>query len=96
VLMLEAQAAYVTDAVRQMRAWGWTRAEVRPEAQAAWNAWLEPRIARTVWATGGCTSWYQDAHGHVSALWPGTTRSFARALKRFDSESYAVSGRPAG
>jgi cation diffusion facilitator CzcD-associated flavoprotein CzcO len=96
VLMLEAQAAYVADAVRQMRAWGWTRAEVRPEAQAAWNAWLEPRIARTVWATGGCTSWYQDAHGHVSALWPGTTRSFARALKRFDSESYAVSGRPAG
>ena len=31
--------------------------EVRPEAQAGYNAWLQTQMQRTVWLRGGCNSW---------------------------------------
>ena len=30
-------------------------------------------MKRTVWNTGGCTSWYLDASGRNTTIWPGTT-----------------------
>jgi len=36
-------------------------------------------MQRTIWTTGGCASWYLDAHGRNTTLWPGFTFTF-RAL----------------
>ena len=57
VFMIESQIAYVTDALRQMRARGIATLEPRPEAQQRWNDELQRRMRRTVWNTGGCSSW---------------------------------------
>jgi len=72
--------------------------EVRPEAQAAYNAKLQQRSRGTVWTEGGCASWYLDRKGRNTTLWPGFSWSFHRATRRFDPERYwlgAPAGRPA-
>jgi cyclohexanone monooxygenase len=98
VYMIESQLAYFIDAWRTIRRHGLATVEVRPEAQQAWNADLQRRMRHTVWHTGGCRSWYLDAHGRNVTLWPRTTYTFRRLTKRFDLAAYrstAVADRPA-
>ena len=47
-------------------------------------------MRRTVWNTGGCSSWYLDSHGRNTVLWPKSTFTFRRLLARFDPEAYDV------
>ncbi|MET7418444.1 NAD(P)/FAD-dependent oxidoreductase [Dactylosporangium sp. NPDC005555] len=88
VLMIEAQVEYVLGALRTLeRA---RSVEPRAEAQRAFAAAVDRRMARTVWATGGCSSWYIDATGRNSTLWPGSTWRFRRRMRRFDPHAYEV------
>ena len=92
VLMIESQITYVLGALRALRL---TRAvDVRPEVQAAYNQELQAKLARTVWQTGGCSSWYQTAGGKNTTLWPGYTFGYRHATRRFDSENYTIDPRP--
>ena len=68
---------------------GLATVEPRPEAQRAFNADLQRRLAGTVWQTGGCASWYLDQFGHNTTLWPDFTFRFRRLVRRFDAEAYA-------
>jgi hypothetical protein len=43
----------------------------------------------SVWSVGGCISWYLDATGRNSALWPGSVRAYQRRLARFDPDDYS-------
>ena len=63
VFMIESQCNYVLDALRLMDARGAAELEVRPEAQAAYNARIQEQMRGTVWTSGGCASWYLDAAG---------------------------------
>ena len=47
-------------------------------------------MKRTVWNTGGCSSWYLDDHGRNTVLWPKSTFTFRRLLARFDAGAYDV------
>jgi cation diffusion facilitator CzcD-associated flavoprotein CzcO len=88
VYMIEAQIAYVAEALKAMRSHGAAVAEVRAEAQAASTAEVQQRLQGTVWNTGGCASWYLDEHGRNATIWPGFTYPFKRRLLRFDAGSY--------
>jgi cation diffusion facilitator CzcD-associated flavoprotein CzcO len=88
VYMIESQVAYVLDALRHMERRRIGVVEVRPEAQARYNAELADRLDDTVWTRGGCRSWYLDAHGRNTTLWPGFTFDFRRRTRRFDVASY--------
>jgi cation diffusion facilitator CzcD-associated flavoprotein CzcO len=92
VYMIESQIAYVLDALRTMRSSGVHSAEVRRDAEERFNRSVDERIEGTVWSTG-CSSWYADESGRLSALWPDWTFRFRRRLARFDSHSYDL--RPA-
>ena len=41
----------------------------------------------TVWATG-CTSWYLDARGKNTTLWPGFTFAYRFLTQRFRADRY--------
>ena len=58
VFMIESQIDYIRDAVRTMDAHAYAAVEPRRDAQDAWNDDLQRRMKRTVWSTGGCSSWY--------------------------------------
>ncbi|MEU0662034.1 flavin-containing monooxygenase [Streptomyces lavendulocolor] len=91
ILMIESQLNYLADYVRQLDLLGGRAALVaRPSAVAAWNRRVQARMERTVWKAGGCDSWYLDANGRNTTLWPGTTSEFRRATKAVDLSEYEV------
>jgi len=93
VFMIESQLAYVLDALRALDERGATACDPRPAAQASFNERLQRRMRGTVWARGGCASWYLDADGRNTTLWPGTSWSFRRATRRFDPAEYELLAR---
>ncbi|MEU0411213.1 NAD(P)/FAD-dependent oxidoreductase [Streptomyces griseorubiginosus] len=96
ILMIESQLNYLADFVRQLDVLGGRVAlDARPDAVQAWNHRVQERMKRTVWNTGGCTSWYLDANGRNSTIWPGTTTEFRRATRRVDLAEYEVLRVPA-
>jgi cation diffusion facilitator CzcD-associated flavoprotein CzcO len=90
VFIIESQIAYVVDALARMRSLRLATVQPRPETQRRWNDRLQRRLARSVWSTGGCSSWYLDDHGRNTTLWPGTTFSFRAHLARFDADAYLI------
>lgn len=62
--------------------------EPHREAQAAYVAEVDRRMRGTVWVSGGCRSWYLDATGRNSTLWPDTTYRFRQRVARFRPEEY--------
>ena len=90
VFMIESQIAYFLDALRTMDAEGIREVEPRPRAQERWNRDLQRRMKKTVWSSGGCSSWYLDSHGRNVTLWPRTTYKFRQLTRRFDVEQYDV------
>ncbi|MDQ0831538.1 cation diffusion facilitator CzcD-associated flavoprotein CzcO [Streptomyces achromogenes] len=96
ILMIESQLNYLADYLRQLDVLGGRAAlDARPGAVHAWNRRVQDRMRRTVWNTGGCTSWYLDANGRNTTVWPGTTSEFRRATRRVDLAEYEVLRAPA-
>jgi cation diffusion facilitator CzcD-associated flavoprotein CzcO len=95
VLMAEWQAGYVMRAIDHMEREELGAIDVRPAAVESWTAQMQRRMRGTVWLAGGCNSWYLDAQGRNSTLWPGFTFQFRRALSRFDASSYVGQPLPA-
>lgn len=90
IYMFESQIAYVLSALRLLDTTDAGTVEPRQDAQDRYNRRLQRRMRRTVWTTGGCSSWYLDEHGRNTTLWPRTTLAFRRALRTFDAEAYDV------
>jgi len=89
VYILESQVRYVLGALKAMRERGHEALEVRREVQDAYNEKLQRRLARSVWDSGGCGSWYLDANGRDSTQWPGFTLEFRLRTRAFDLDSYS-------
>jgi hypothetical protein len=94
IYMIESQIAYVLDAVRVLRSRELKTLEVQKPVQDAFNQWLQGRLGRSVWATGGCHSWYQTRTGKITTLWPGFTFEYRWRLRRFDEHNYALEPLP--
>ena len=90
VFVIEAQVDYIRDAVRTMGLHQYAAIEPRRDATREWNDALQRRMKRTVWNTGGCSSWYLDEHGRNTVLWPRTTVAFRALLSSFDVAAYDV------
>jgi cation diffusion facilitator CzcD-associated flavoprotein CzcO len=94
VFMIESQINYVAGALGAMRRRGARVVDVRPEAQAAYNAMLDEMTEGTVWVSGGCSSYYIDRNGRNSTIWPTFTWPFRQRTREFDEAAYAL-GAPA-
>jgi cation diffusion facilitator CzcD-associated flavoprotein CzcO len=95
VFMAEAQSRYVLQAIHRMDSAGIGALSVKPEASAAYNAAVQRRMKGTVWTEGGCASWYIDANGLNTSLWPDFAYRFKRELREFDLENYDAQPAPA-
>jgi cation diffusion facilitator CzcD-associated flavoprotein CzcO len=95
VYIIESQITYVLQALALLRRDPDAVLEARPEAQAAYDGALQHDMSRSVWMTGGCASYYVDAAGRNTTLWPHTAARFARTVARFDPAEYLANGVPA-
>jgi cation diffusion facilitator CzcD-associated flavoprotein CzcO len=93
VYMIESQLNYVVDAINTIKRCDIARLEVRQDVQDDYNEELQRKLDGSVWMTGGCASWYLDAHGNNTTLWPDFTFRFRRQTMRFDIDAYDTSPR---
>jgi cation diffusion facilitator CzcD-associated flavoprotein CzcO len=96
IIMIEAQVRYVLDCLRQMHRRGLRAVEVRPEVQLRFMERLQARMARTVWQTGGCRSWYQDEQGRNGTLWPASVVEYVLRTRRASLGDYRAVSAAAG
>ncbi|OZE29775.1 cyclohexanone monooxygenase [Rhodococcus sp. 05-2254-5] len=90
VYMLESQANYVVSALSEMRDHRATAVEVSESAQQQHNSWVDSSLDGTVWNAGGCSSWYLDANGRNSTMWPTYTFRFRNKTRTFDTSNYRL------
>jgi cation diffusion facilitator CzcD-associated flavoprotein CzcO/pimeloyl-ACP methyl ester carboxylesterase len=94
IYMIESQIEMVLRAMRAIEVRGARSAHVTERAQTDFNAGLEPRLRRSIWASG-CRSWYLDASGHNATVWPGFTFEFRMRTRAFDESAFEFDPAPA-
>lgn len=87
LVYLEAQAAYIRQALQHVRARGAGAIEVRPEVEAASDRALQARFAGTAWTE--CDSWYRNESGRIVANWPGYMREYLEQTRQLDAGEYS-------
>lgn len=88
IVMLEAQQQYIVQLLQARAGRGGVALDVRPEAQARYNAEIQSRSENTTYA-GDCQSWYKTADGRNTNNWVGTMREFRRRTRRPDLGDFA-------
>ena len=86
IFYLEAQAAYIRQALEHLRGGGHRTVEVRAEIEAASDRALQARFAGTAWTQ--CHSWYRTESGRIVANWPGYMREYAQRTATFEPAEY--------
>jgi cation diffusion facilitator CzcD-associated flavoprotein CzcO len=94
IFMMESQFNYIVDALKTMSARNLSSFEVGEDSVEAFNQEMQSKMRRTVWSSG-CSSWYLDASGHNTTLWPDFTWQFRQRTRRFDADRYRF-GRAVG
>jgi cation diffusion facilitator CzcD-associated flavoprotein CzcO len=88
LLMIEAQVGYIMQCLKLMREKNAKSADVKKDVEKKYNEQLQSELAKTVWQSGKCMSWYQNKNGKNVALWPGFTFTFMQKTKKFEAEKY--------
>jgi len=89
ILMIEAQLELIIGALEQLRGGAGVSLEPRVGVQAEYCEEIQRGGQGTVWTAGGCSSWYLDARGRNTTLWPWTTLAFMRRA-RFEAGDYLI------
>jgi cation diffusion facilitator CzcD-associated flavoprotein CzcO len=88
--MIESQLTYVISYLDWLkRASPNAYIDLKPEAQQTYNEDIQQKLQTTVWASG-CQSWYQNAEGRNTTLWPGLTVTYRRATRRVNPTEYTL------
>ncbi len=90
LIIIEAQLAYIIDAIRQAQAQDITSIEIDPVRTAEFNDRVQAALQDSVWNKGGCSSYFIDRNGRNSTVWPWTTLEMRRQLSRFNLDEYIV------
>ena len=93
--MIESQTAYLRrraahDGPRE----GLASVEVSAQAQDDYMEFARADVGQTVWALGGCTSWYQDDTGEATAMWPRSMWSYRRLMSSFEAADHVYAPPP--
>jgi cation diffusion facilitator CzcD-associated flavoprotein CzcO len=87
VFMIEAQVHHLLECMRTVEKRRAVACEVRADAQEAFNRELQPRLKRSIWASG-CKSWYLDENGNNPTLWPGFSVEYWLRTRKMDQSLY--------
>src|SRR5215472_5239152 len=82
IYMLEGQIGYALGAIMALDDNHLDWLDVRPDVQAAFNAWVKSASSTSVWESG-CRSWYTTASGRNTNNWPDHTFLYRYRVRRF-------------
>jgi cation diffusion facilitator CzcD-associated flavoprotein CzcO len=87
IVYLEAQAAYIRQALELAAQRGGAPIEVRADVEAASDAEVQRSFAGTAWTQ--CDSWYRNPDGRVIANWPRYMRDYVERTRVLDPSEFA-------
>ncbi|MBI5105424.1 MAG: NAD(P)/FAD-dependent oxidoreductase [Solirubrobacterales bacterium] len=88
LVYLEAQAAYLRQALELRLRSGAAALDVRADVEARSDQELQARFRGTAWTR--CDSWYRDDHGRIVANWPGYMREYLDATRVLDPADFSL------
>jgi hypothetical protein len=88
IVMIEAQLGYITEALLYLQEKNSRTLAVKQDVHDRFNQKIQSDLKTTVWQSGGCHSWYQDAKGNNTTIWPDFTWVYMLLMRRFDAKSY--------
>ena len=87
LFIMESQLRYALDCIQRTRRNNRHAVGPSVEAEDRYTEWVHRAMERTVWKSGGCSSWYQNSSsGKVIAMYPGFSFSYRFRAGRFRSE----------
>ena len=86
IVYLEAQVAYVRQALEELDRRDATALEVRRDVEEAFDAELQSHFAGTAWLR--CDSWYRDDTGRIVTNWPDYMRDYVRRTRELDPAEF--------
>lgn len=86
IVFLEAQAAYVRQALQETARRDAAAIEVRADVEAAADAEMQDAFSGTAWLQ--CDSWYRQPDGRIVANWPRYMEQYVRATRELDPAEY--------
>ena len=91
VHIMESQTTYLSHYLKLLEESGPEAfLNVKPEAQALYNAGLQEKMQKTVWVGGACNSWYLDERGKNTVLFPGSTMEFRKLTGHLNPNDFEV------
>jgi cation diffusion facilitator CzcD-associated flavoprotein CzcO len=87
--ILEAQVAYIVDAIDHARRERQVL-DVRAEVQQEYVERVQRALGGTVYNAGGCASYYRDVNGRNSFNWPWSTTALINNVSTFDPAAFAT------
>jgi cation diffusion facilitator CzcD-associated flavoprotein CzcO len=89
IFMLESQLNYVTKAIR-LALKDDVLVEPKEHMAAKWSREIQAKLPGTVWGSG-CSSWYLNAEGENTTIWPDFTFKYRQATRHFDPRDHRIS-----
>ncbi|MDE1997592.1 MAG: NAD(P)/FAD-dependent oxidoreductase [Burkholderiales bacterium] len=90
IFVIDSQMEYIRRAIQAVLKRKARSIEVKPQAEEDYTRMIHREMKPTVWASGGCHSWYQSKSGHVIAMFPGFSFSFRRMARAFKAADHAI------
>lgn len=87
ITITEYQVDYLIQCLGEMKRAGLEALAPTQEAFEAYNAAIRAALPRTIWVSGGCTSWYLDKTG-LPNLYPWSPARFKKEMARPDFSEY--------
>ncbi|MCA6064924.1 flavin-containing monooxygenase [Thalassolituus marinus] len=87
-VVIESQLNYIMGAMQVMQRNQLQTVEVCAQKQDDYNQLVQDELQKTVWNTGGCSSYYLDKNGRNSIGFPWSSNRMQALLRHFDPESY--------
>ena len=90
IFVIESQLKYVMHCVNEISHNGVVSIQPSELAEDDYTNMVHKEMKRTVWANGGCNSWYQNAQGKVIAMFPGFSFSYRRLCSKFVKSHHII------
>lgn len=89
IAMIEIQVDHVIGCLKAL-AKGKQAIEVSEPAQLRFVERIRNRMKESIWQAGGCRSWYLDAQGRNTTLWPDSVLAYRRSARRARMSDYRL------
>jgi len=90
LFVIESQMTYIMDCITTLDRKNLNTIEVKAAAEDKYTKHIHVEMAKTVWQTGGCDSWYKSKSGKVIAMFPGFSFSYRRLAKRLKHDDHIL------